>query len=42
MHDLAPLGFETEEDIDSIGEFKYKVVTLLTLLIEGEVDIEIV
>jgi hypothetical protein len=25
-HELMPLGFETDEDIDSIGEFKQKVV----------------
>jgi len=42
MHDIIPLGFETEEDIDSIGEFKQKIVSMLTSLIEGEVDIEIV
>ena len=42
MHDIIPLGFETEDDIDTIGEFKQKIVTLLTSLIEGEVDIEIV
>jgi len=36
------LGFETEEDIDNIGAFKQQVITLLTSLIEGEVDIEIV
>ena len=42
MHELLPLGFESEESLDEIGEFKKNVVTLLTSLIEGEVDIEIV
>lgn len=41
-NELQPLGFETEEDIDNIGAFKQQVITLLTSLIEGEVDIEIV
>jgi hypothetical protein len=40
--DLIHIGFESEEDIDSMGEFKYKVITLLTSLLEGEIDMEII
>jgi len=36
------LGFESEEDIDSLGEFKKQVTILLTSLLEGEVDMEII
>ena len=39
-NDILPLGFsEEEEDIESIGEFKSKVVTLLLSLLEGDTDI---
>jgi hypothetical protein len=40
--DLIPLGFITEEDIDSIGEFKGSIITMLTSLLEGEVVPEII
>lgn len=40
--ELLHIGFESEEDIDSIGEFKKSVITLLTSLLEGEVDMEII
>ena len=40
--DLIPLGFTTEEDIDSIGEFKGSIITMLTSLLEGEVVPEII
>jgi len=40
--DLLHIGFESDEDIDSMGEFKYKIVTLLTSLLEGEIDMEII
>ena len=40
--DLRHIGFISNEDIDSIGEFKYKIVTLLTSLLEGEIDMEII
>ena len=36
------MGFESEEDIDAIGEFKGKIVTMLTSLLEGEIDMEII
>ena len=40
--ELIHLGFESEEDIDSIGEFKGNVIQLLTSLLEGETDYEII
>lgn len=40
--ELNHLGFESEEDIDSIGEFKGNVIQLLTSLLEGETDYEII
>jgi hypothetical protein len=40
--ELMHLGFESEEDIDSLGEFKKQVTILLTSLLEGEVDMEII
>ena len=40
--ELFMLGFEEEEDIDMIGEFKQKIVTLLTSLLEGEIDLDII
>jgi len=39
--EIAHLGFNMSEDMDSMGEFKGKVVTLLTSLLEGEVDLDI-
>ena len=39
---MFPLGFESDDDLDDIGGFKQNIVTLLTSLIEGEVDIEII
>jgi hypothetical protein len=35
------LGFEEAEDLESLNEFKRKIVTLLTSLLEGEVDLNI-
>ena len=39
--ELKPLGF-TEDDLESIGEFKFSIVTLLTSLLEGEIDQSII
>lgn len=41
-NELIHLGFESEDDIDSIGEFKGNVIQLLTSLLEGETDYEII
>lgn len=38
--DVIHLGFEGE-DLESLGEFKQKIVTMLTSLLEGEIDIDI-
>ena len=35
-------GFTTEEQMDEIGEFKANIITLLTSLLEGEVNIMII
>ena len=35
------MGFDGDEDLDGVGEFKGKIVTLLTSLLEGEVDMDI-
>lgn len=40
--ELVPLGFESEEDIDSVGALKSNIITLLTSLLEGEVNMDIV
>jgi hypothetical protein len=42
LEEVYYLGFETEDDIDQIGEFKYKITTMLTSLLEGEMDMEII
>lgn len=42
MADIIHLGFETDEDIDSIGEFKGNTIQMLTSLLEGETDHEII
>jgi len=39
---LIPLGLESEEDLDSIGDLKKNIITMLTSLLEGEIDMEII
>lgn len=39
--EIEHLGFTDQEDIDSLQEYKQKVVTLLVSLLEGEIDMEI-
>ena len=39
--EIEHLGFDGEEDLEGIGEFKGKIVTLLVSLLEGEVDMDI-
>lgn len=39
--EIEHLGFTSDEDFDSLQEFKQKVVTLLVSLLEGEIDMEI-
>jgi hypothetical protein len=40
--EIFPLGFEGDDDLESIGDFKFSIVTLLTSLLEGEIDEEII
>jgi len=40
--ELIFLNFVTDDDIDAIGEFKGNVIQLLTSLLEGETDMEMV
>lgn len=42
LSEIQHLGFDSEEDIDSIGEFKGNVIQLLTSLLEGETDYDII
>ena len=43
QNELENIGFDinSDDDISALGEFKQKVVGLLTSLLEGEVDQEI-
>jgi len=41
-NEIEHLGFNTEEEIEGIGELKGKIVTLLTSLLEGEIDMDII
>lgn len=40
-NEIKHLGFLNEEDLESLAEFKMKIVTLLTSLLEGEIDMDI-
>jgi hypothetical protein len=41
-NEIEHLGFNSEEEIEGIGELKGKIVTLLTSLLEGEIDMDII
>ena len=41
ISEIANLGMDNDDDIDSLNEFKQKIVTLLTSLLEGEIDMDI-
>jgi hypothetical protein len=40
-NEIQHLGFVAEDDIENISELKQKIVTLLTSLLEGEIDMDI-
>lgn len=42
LSEITHLGFEDEDQLDEIGEFKQSIITLLTSLLEGEIDMEII
>lgn len=42
LSEIIHLGFETEDDLDEIGNLKQTIITLLTSLLEGEIDMEII
>lgn len=42
LGEIAHLGFEDEDALDEIGNFKQSIITLLTSLLEGEIDMEII
>jgi hypothetical protein len=39
--EISHLGFSSTDELESLGEFKQKIVTLLTSLLEGEIDMDI-
>ena len=41
-NEIEHLGFESDAEIEGIGELKGKIVTLLTSLLEGEIDMDII
>jgi hypothetical protein len=42
LGEVHHLGFEDEEAMDEIGQFKCSIITMLTSLLEGEIDMEII
>lgn len=42
LESIKHLGFEDPSDLDKIGDLKFSVICMLTSLLEGEVDMEII
>ena len=42
LESISHLGFTSVDDLDAIGELKFAVISMLTSLLEGEVDMEII